>query len=335
MLAAGLLGAAGLARHVEQVKVSIMVDTDGVGYVPVPTLCAVLGGSWQMDPVDRRLEVWLGRQRCRTLIGVPVLECNGRALPTVASAQWIDGEPALPLTQLTQAVGVPGRISGPSLSVTTLSPPRISVAQARRPALERMSAAQVARHLQPLRFPIDGVGPPQRSRWLPGAARAYRSGVHEGFDFFTFATGTSIPYGTPVRSMRSGVVVRAAHDYRELTLTERRQLLDRAARHAHTPDWILDRLHGRSVVVRSEGEVTVRYSHLSGIVPSVTVGTTLATGDVVGWVGNSGTRAGIVGSRGGAHLHCDIEVAGWPFWKYLGHGDAREVLERVFVSGDS
>jgi hypothetical protein len=323
--------AAGVERRVERIALPV-VTAEGVPYVAVEPLCRATGGGWSLEPVHRRIDIRLGGHRCRAIVGVPKLECSGQAVAVAASPRMVDGQPLLPVQSVLDALWPPASFDGTHLQLAVVTPGRISVLEPRRPALERMSAGQVAGHLQSLQVPIEGGGPPRRGRWLPGASRSYRSGVHEGFDFFEYGDGQPVLFGTPVLAMGPGVVVRADHGYREMTLEERAELLDEASKHAHTPDWILDRLHGRSVIVASAGAVTVRYSHLAGVREPVQLGVRVEAGDVIGWVGNSGTRAASGGSEWGAHLHCDLHIAGWPFWKYLTRPEARWVLNEAFAA---
>ncbi len=327
-LGAAVAAATDLQRRIERRSVPL-VEVGGAPHAPVRPFCRAVDGEWSLEPVHQRLELRIGARRCRAIVGVPALECSGRAVPVTRSPVVVDGEPALPLEWVLGALW-PGALSdGRRLQLDVVTPARISVLRPRRPSLERMSARQVARHLERLQSPIDGAAPPRRGRWLPGASRDYRSGVHEGFDFFQRTDGKPLEGGTPVLSMTAGVVVRADHTYQEIGRAERDALLEEARHHAHTPDWILDRMHGRSVVVRSTGAVTVRYSHLSGVRERLTVGSDVAAGELLGWVGNSGTNAATVGSDWGAHLHCDIHIAGWPFWKYLTRAQARWVLAQA------
>lgn len=99
---------------------------------------------------------------------------------------------------------------------------------------------------------------------------------HRGIDF-------SYPEGTPVLNIMGGTVVDVSNHY----------------------SW------GLNVVVESDdGTYRVRYAHLSAI--TVGVGESVATGDVIGAVGNTGTSTG-------PHLHLEIEENGQLI-------DPREVL---------
>ena len=57
-----------------------------------------------------------------------------------------------------------------------------------------------------LSLPCYGVPVPKRTMRLPNAPRNYRNGTHRGLDFFA-------NWGTPVRSVAEGVVVRSDLHY--------------------------------------------------------------------------------------------------------------------------
>ena len=59
-----------------------------------------------------------------------------------------------------------------------------------------------------LLLPCKGVPVPKRASRLPNAPRDYRSGIHRGIDFFA-------NWGTRVRAVADGSVIRADHNYQE------------------------------------------------------------------------------------------------------------------------
>ena len=60
-----------------------------------------------------------------------------------------------------------------------------------------------------LSLPCYGIPVPKRTMRLPNAPRNYRNGTHRGLDFFT-------NWGTPVRSVADGIVVRSDLHYEEV-----------------------------------------------------------------------------------------------------------------------
>jgi len=68
----------------------------------------------------------------------------------------------------------------------------------------------------------------------------------------------------------------------------------------------LDRLRGRQVWVRASDGTVLRYGHLAGVRTGVRVGTNVYRGQVLGFVGNSGTDRAVTGSQDGARLRFEI-----------------------------
>jgi murein DD-endopeptidase MepM/ murein hydrolase activator NlpD len=192
-------------------------------------------------------------------------------------------------------------------------------------------AKQVAKHLSFLRSPIPGAHVSLVDSSLPGAKRAYRNGIHEGLDWYTFGTGKVINTHTPVLSMGSGVVVRADHDYQEMSPKERGKWLTLGRQNnGQTPMYILDKLRGRTVWIQFENGVMARYCHLSRISDTLKVGGKVHTGDVLGYVGNSGTSDGVLKNSQGLHLHLDILIHGQWVWGKYTVKERRMILESVF-----
>jgi murein DD-endopeptidase MepM/ murein hydrolase activator NlpD len=164
-----------------------------------------------------------------------------------------------------------------------------------------------------------------RAAHWPNAPRAYRNGIHEGFDFYGGAiSGTAtIEYGTPIVSVADGVVLRADHDYEDLTAAEYERIIAEARRVMSTPPDILDQLRGRQVWVQHVGGFVSRYAHLADVPDDVRVGATVLQGQVVGLTGNSGTLEAATGTRDDPHPHVEI----WSATTYLGQGlDPAEIF---------
>jgi peptidoglycan LD-endopeptidase LytH len=185
-------------------------------------------------------------------------------------------------------------------SSRALTPPQHGVASGpehallHRPPLPRFG----------FKVPVAGVAPDQLppSR-LTDAPRAYRFGTHNGFDLYA-------PFGAPVSAIADGVVVQADLAYGELTPELHRHLLGACARLRRTPPDVYQQLLGRRVVV-DHGvhhglRVVAVYAHLSGV--RAEAGRRVAGGEVIGAVGNSGTSAGVRGSREDAHLHLEVRL---------------------------
>lgn len=171
--------------------------------------------------------------------------------------------------------------------------------------------------------PVEGATISSRTSHLPGAPRAYRNGTHEGFDFYSGVVSVQITYGTPIRSVASGTVIRAAHDYVEMTTEEYDQVIAASINSPITPEELLDKLRGRQVWIEHAGGFVSRYAHLSNIPEGIVVGVQVAQGQVIGGTGNSGTLEAVNGSQDGPHPHVEI-------WKgtetYLGKGLEPDVI---------
>ncbi|MEX2535348.1 MAG: ankyrin repeat domain-containing protein [Trueperaceae bacterium] len=165
--------------------------------------------------------------------------------------------------------------------------------------------------------PVEGATISSRSTHLPGATRAYRNGTHEGFDFYDGAVSVDIEYGTAIRAVASGEVIRADHGYQEMTAAEYDEIITTAQRNLSTPAEILDKLRGRQVWLRHPGGFVSRYAHLSAVTEGVQVGSQVRQGDLIAATGNSGTLEAVQDTRDDPHPHVEI-------WqgdeRYLGAG---------------
>jgi murein DD-endopeptidase MepM/ murein hydrolase activator NlpD len=158
------------------------------------------------------------------------------------------------------------------------------------------------------RFPIEGGCLPTNENLWPNAPRAYRFGIHEGVDFYSYDNCTTIVEGTPVVAMKGGTVIRADHNYVGLTLGELNELLTRSEQQGFTDAEALDRFRGRQVWIDHGGGIVTRYAHLSGIPDNIQKGTKVSAGDVVAYVGDSGTPESVTAPGVEIHLHFEIRV---------------------------
>ena len=188
-----------------------------------------------------------------------------------------------------------------------------------------------AKRLAPsVAVPTDCHPPPLHTpRLMPNASRSYRSGTHQGLDFYC-------PRGSPAQAALDGRIVVAVGDYRDPSPADRAAVLGTAAALGATPAYTLVMLYGNYVVVDhgiidGVGHVVSIYAHLDALAPPVRVGKAIKAGEPVGRIGNTGTSAAAVGdfSRG-THLHWEIHVDG----RYLGAGlsesDTRAVYAALF-----
>jgi len=115
------------------------------------------------------------------------------------------------------------------------------------------------------RFPVAGAATFVDDWWYPRATGQFH--LHQGTDIFA-------PMGTPVRSPADGVL-----------------------RHSDGG------LGGLSVYVTQADGTYFYMAHLSGFVPGQADGLQVKTGDIVGYVGNTGDAAG-----GPTHVHFEIHM---------------------------
>ena len=177
-----------------------------------------------------------------------------------------------------------------------------------------------------LLIPCENVSVPKQPLLLPNAPRAYRHGTHRGVDFY-------VNWGTPIRAVADGVIIRAEHGYKEMSADFRLDALGDAKILGRTPSDIFEHLllgqavyidHGFDLV---PGYRTVTiYAHMSHINSSITIGSTVRRGEIIGRSGNTGTKDSTLKKKTGAHLHWEMILQNKAGEYYLGQGETHEVL---------
>ena len=147
---------------------------------------------------------------------------------------------------------------------------------------------------------------------LPSAPRAYRDhGIHEGLDFYQWASCVTISTDTAVFAAKAGVVIRADIDYIDITP-------DDWARFQQ--DWdapgVLDEARGRQVWIDHGRGIVTRYAHLSAITDGIAVGVEVEQGRRIGSVGESGQQEVYLNPGSDLHLHFEIRIG----QSWLGEG---------------
>ncbi|MDE3097297.1 MAG: M23 family metallopeptidase [Chloroflexota bacterium] len=182
-------------------------------------------------------------------------------------------------------------------------------------------------------FPIEGACLPKSDNLMPGAARAYRDGIHEGIDFYQVDNCTKIGKGTPVRAAKDGTVIRADQSYHDLTPAEL-AAADKAiaAGRANDPALaLIDLFRGRQVWVDHGDGIVTRYAHLSAIPTEIQVGRKVVQGETIAFVGDSGTPESIADPASEMHLHFELRVGD----SYLGRGlppaQVRTLYDNLFA----
>ena len=189
--------------------------------------------------------------------------------------------------------------------------------------------APVTVDIGPFAMPIAGACFPEFAGQLPGAPRDYRNGIHEGVDFYPGWACAEIVLGTPVLAIGEGRVIRADWDYAELTND---LYWEMEARGFAGPD-DLDIFRGRQVWVDHGDGVVARYAHLSGIAEGIAEGAPVTAGDVLGFIGESGTPGALRQPGSEIHLHFELRIGDG----YLGEGEGAEralaLYRAVFPDG--
>jgi murein DD-endopeptidase MepM/ murein hydrolase activator NlpD len=183
-----------------------------------------------------------------------------------------------------------------------------------------------------LALPIEDTMLSNLSFRLPGAPRPYRYGVHEGIDFY-WAAGEAVTTTTPVLSVAAGEIVRIDVDYSPPSAGQMESMLAHAAEVFHTPAETLDVLRGRQVWIDHGEGVVSRYCHLSAVAEDLTEGDQVEQGQVVGYVGNSGTPASYYGQGLEMHLHLEIRIGEGYLGQYLRSLEVKQWLDRAFGVG--
>ncbi len=179
-------------------------------------------------------------------------------------------------------------------------------------------------------FPIGGACLPNTDNLMPNAPRVYRAGIHEGVDFYTGYNCAPVQEGTPVLAVKFGTIIRADHDFVEMTPEELDEALSRSKAQGYTDEEALDRFRGRQVWLDHGDGIITRYSHLSDIPPEIQVRNQVEAGVVIGYAGESGTPEANTKPGTEMHLHFEIRVGG----SFLGAGlpadQVRTVYDDVF-----
>jgi len=169
-------------------------------------------------------------------------------------------------------------------------------------------------------MPIEGATVPHNENFLPNARRSYRNGRHEGVDMFC-------EYGTPVMAAKNGYVLHIS-GCQKIPSSFKSRLLEISKRLSETPPEILRVLHGRHLTIEhgmTHGKwVVTVYSHLVRVAEGLAVGDFVRQGEIIGYVGSSGTDS--EGVKTGSHLHFEIRING----HYLGESMTPNEAGRLY-----
>ena len=157
-----------------------------------------------------------------------------------------------------------------------------------------------------LTLPCDGLNIPKRASRLPNAPRDYRNGIHKGIDFFA-------NWGTEVKAVAEGYIIRADKYYKEYPPDFREQMLVSSEKTGHTPSDIFNNvLLGKAIIIDHGFDLIPNfrtisiYAHLSSIDENISPGSKVSEGQIIGKTGNSGTKQSTLGTRKESHLHWEL-----------------------------
>ena len=180
-----------------------------------------------------------------------------------------------------------------------------------------------------LLLPCKGVKIPKRASRLPNAPRDYRNGTHRGVDFFA-------NWGTDIRAVADGLVVRADHNYEEYPADFRVEMLKSSGKVGHTPSDIFNSVLLGKAVILDHGfdlvpgfrAITI-YAHLSSIKKDLSGGSVVKAGQIIGKTGNTGTRPSTLGTKKESHLHWELILQKDTKEVYLGRNVPYERLYKM------
>lgn len=175
---------------------------------------------------------------------------------------------------------------------------------------QKIEPHQIDKRLHVLSMPLPGRTLPRHPGVFPGARRLYRYGVHEGVDFF------DVPMNKTVHSAGPGKVTRADANFVDMNEKTLNRIMAECQHEHRTSDRNEDLFRGCQVWIDHGGGLTTRYAHLNKINPKLKLDQSVSRGDLLGYVGVSGTGQNLPGRAKYPHLHFEI----WLDGHYLGYG---------------
>ena len=173
-------------------------------------------------------------------------------------------------------------------------------------------------------IPIAGACVTEFDGHLPAAERAYRNdGVHEGLDFYQWASCTTVDYSVEILAAKAGVVIRADLDYVDITPAD----WDRFIAANWEGEQILDELRGRQVWIDHGRGIVTRYAHLSAIAEGIATGVEVRQGQVIGYPGESGQQEVYNAPGTDIHLHFEIRIGN----SWLGQGETPQAARQLYL----
>jgi murein DD-endopeptidase MepM/ murein hydrolase activator NlpD len=182
----------------------------------------------------------------------------------------------------------------------------------------------------------ENISLPVHPGFYPGARRLYRYGIHEGIDFFSEPEKKiKIDSRTPVIAAQDGMISRADKNYRDITVSEHDRILKQCAQENETSPQNADKLRGRQVRILHNGNLVTVYAHLSKIAENIKENMYIRQGEIIGYVGNTGTTDGVYHTGKNLHLHFEIHIddhsADLEYYlgKYLTIEETMQIYKRI------
>lgn len=165
---------------------------------------------------------------------------------------------------------------------------------------------------------------------LPGAPRDYRTGTHQGFDFFNGLSGRPLAEDEPIVAVADGQVIRIDHAYDAPGEKKLSFYAETSASPGFVGEFALDQVRGRQVWIRHESGHVSRYAHLSRVHPELQPGDPVAQGQPIGLMGNSGIPPTNDQPEPAPHLHFELWSADGA--RYLGEDLAPIDIHRTVAA---
>jgi murein DD-endopeptidase MepM/ murein hydrolase activator NlpD len=212
--------------------------------------------------------------------------------------------------------------------IDTLSSPTVAVETLTTPVVPSNGTA--TNDLRGFIYPITGTCLPSGDQLMPNAPRVYRNGIHEGVDFYPGFSCAPIGGGTEVMAAKGGCVVRADINYTDLTLAE----LQVYSANPNT-DEALDKYRGRQVWIdhgtcAARSGIVTRYAHLLSIAQGIVAGAMVEQGQLIAFVGESGTPESLTNPGHEYHLHFELRIGASYLGKDLPPAQVRVLYQTLF-----
>lgn len=202
--------------------------------------------------------------------------------------------------------------------------------------LDSADAANAEIHPRSFDQRLDGIGIPVPGGCLPshlgvfpGARRLYRYGIHAGVDFFNGA-GNKVVMGTPALAADRGKIIRIDQNFKDMDAPTFNRVMSQCARDHTTSDHNEDLFRGCQVWIDHGNRMVTRYAHLDRINAKLKKDTFVNRGDIVGFIGVSGTGQNLPGKAKYPHLHFEIWLDGHYVGYGLTPGETLGVYEDIF-----